>query len=166
MPDVFVSVISGRSVANVQEMVGIKGITYAGNHGLEIVHPDGSKFVHPMPREMEERVGQLTEQLEQECCQVSGDWRVSLSVTAVFSPVLSSSQDGAWVENKGALLTFHYRKVPPHRREPLVARARQLIAAAGFNIGAAHCALEVKRPPSPQKNSISMKYPVSRASLL
>ena len=121
MPDVFVSVISGRSVANVQEMVGIKGITYAGNHGLEIIHPDGSKFVHPMPREMEERVGLLTEQLQQECCQ-----------------------DGAWVENKGAGLTFHYRNVPHNTRQPLVTRASQLIAAAGFNIGNAHCALEVK----------------------
>ena len=40
MPDVFVAVISGRSVNNVREMVGIPGITYAGNHGLEIIHPD------------------------------------------------------------------------------------------------------------------------------
>ena len=121
MPDVFVSIISGRSVANVQEMVGIKGITYAGNHGLEIIHPDGTKFLHPLPREMEERVGQLTEQLQQECCQ-----------------------DGAWVENKGAGLTFHYRNVPHNTRQPLVTRASQLIATAGFNIGNAHCALEVK----------------------
>ena len=39
LPDVFVAVISGRSVTNVKEMVGIEGITYAGNHGLEIIHP-------------------------------------------------------------------------------------------------------------------------------
>ena len=43
MPDVFVAVISGRGVYNVKEMVGIEGITYAGNHGLEIIHPDGTK---------------------------------------------------------------------------------------------------------------------------
>ena len=30
------------------------------------------------------------------------------------------------------------------KREPLVVRARELISAAGFNIGNAHCALEVK----------------------
>ena len=116
------AIISGRSVSNVQEMVGIQGITYAGNHGLEIIHPDGSKFVHPMPGQMEDRVAELTGQLQQSCCQ-----------------------EGAWVENKGALLTFHYRNVPPHSREPLVTRARQLIAKAGFNIGNAHCALEVNR---------------------
>ena len=49
MPDVFVGVISGRSVNNVREMVGIEGITYAGNHGLEIIHPDGTK-VPEIPR--------------------------------------------------------------------------------------------------------------------
>ena len=27
----------------------MEGITYAGNHGLEILHPDGTKFSHPMP---------------------------------------------------------------------------------------------------------------------
>jgi trehalose 6-phosphate synthase/phosphatase len=43
MPDVFVAIISGRGVNNVKQMVGIEGITYAGNHGLEIIHPDGSK---------------------------------------------------------------------------------------------------------------------------
>ena len=43
MPDVFIAVISGRSVNNVKAMVDIEGITYAGNHGLEIIHPDGTK---------------------------------------------------------------------------------------------------------------------------
>ena len=70
MPDVFVAVISGRSVTNVKEMVGIEGITYAGNHGLEIIHPDGTRFTHPMPAEMEGKVGVLLEQLQQECCKV------------------------------------------------------------------------------------------------
>ena len=137
MPDVFVAVISGRSVTNVQEMVGIEGITYAGNHGLEIIHPDGTKFTHPMPREMEERVGVLLEQLQQECCKVS----LERYKTRDKSPV----QDGAWVENKGVLLTYHFRNVPVDKREPLVTRARELIASAGFNIGTAHCALEVMR---------------------
>ena len=53
------------------------------------------------------------------------------------------------MENKGVLLTFHYRNVPPHCRERLVTRARQLIIAAGFNIGNAHCALEVNRELPP-----------------
>ena len=55
------------------------------------------------------------------------------------------------MENKGVLLTFHYRNVPPHCREGLVTRARQLIVAAGFNIGNAHCALEVNISPCKEK---------------
>lgn len=56
LSDVYIAIISGRNVNNVKSMVGIEGITYAGNHGLEILHPDGSKFVHPMPTECEEKV--------------------------------------------------------------------------------------------------------------
>ena len=123
MPDVFIAIISGRSVNNVREMVGIEGITYAGNHGLEIIHPDGTKFTHPMPAEQEGRVGALLQRLQEECCR-----------------------DGAWVENKGVLLTFHFRNVPPEKREPIVTRARELITEAGFMIGNAHCALEIKPP--------------------
>ena len=136
MPDVFVAVISGRSVTNVKEMVGIEGITYAGNHGLEIIHPDGTRFTHPMPAEMEGKVGVLLEQLQQECCKVKKTNTV-LVLTRHY-------QDGAWVENKGVLLTFHFRSVPMEKREPLVVRAKELISAAGFNIGNAHCALEVR----------------------
>ena len=51
LSDVFVGIISGRGVNNVKEMVGIEGITYAGNHGLEIIHPDGSKVKKKYSRE-------------------------------------------------------------------------------------------------------------------
>ena len=62
--------LSGRSVTNVKEMVGIEGITYAGNHGLDIIHPDGTRFTHPIPTEMEKKVGKLLERLQHECCHV------------------------------------------------------------------------------------------------
>ena len=65
-PDVFVAVISGRSQANVKEMVGIEGITYAGNHGMEILHRDGSSFVHPMPTEYQGKLEKLLKQLNEE----------------------------------------------------------------------------------------------------
>lgn len=64
MSDVYIAIISGRNVNNVKSMVGIEGITYAGNHGLEILHPDGSKFVHPMPSEYEGKVGSLMQALQ------------------------------------------------------------------------------------------------------
>lgn len=66
MSDVYIAIISGRNVNNVKSMVGIEGITYAGNHGLEILHPDGSKFVHPMPAEFEEKVASLMQMLQEQ----------------------------------------------------------------------------------------------------
>jgi len=41
-------------------------LTYAGNHGLEILHPDGSRFVHPMPKEYEDKVGDLLKVLQEQ----------------------------------------------------------------------------------------------------
>ena len=43
MPDVFMGIITGRSIPDIKQKVGIPDITYAGNHGLDIVHPDGTK---------------------------------------------------------------------------------------------------------------------------
>lgn len=57
-------------------------------------------------------------------------------------------KDGAWVENKGALLTFHYRETPLEVRPELVGKAQQLIQSYGFKAGQAHCAIEAK-PPVP-----------------
>ena len=84
-PDVYISIISNRTVENVMKMVGIENITYAGNNGLEILHPDGTKFVYPLPVEYEENVRSLLRKLQDEVCR-----------------------DGAWVEHKGLLLTYHY----------------------------------------------------------
>lgn len=64
--DCYIAIISGRNVTNVKEMVGIEGITYAGNHGLEILHPDGTKFVHPMPTQYQGKVGELLKNLQEQ----------------------------------------------------------------------------------------------------
>src|SRR5512136_1712995 len=41
-----VAVISGRALGDIKNRVGIQGITYAGNHGIEIEGP-WIKFVYP-----------------------------------------------------------------------------------------------------------------------
>ncbi|XP_055710055.1 uncharacterized protein LOC129805859 [Phlebotomus papatasi] len=131
--DVHIAIVSGRNVENVRQMVGIDGITYAGSHGLEIIHPDGSKFVHPMPIEFEDKVSLLLKELQDSVCG-----------------------DGAWVENKGALLTFHYRETPVDLRSTMVEKARQLIKKFGFLAHDAHCALEAKPPVQWNKGRASI----------
>ncbi|CAH1983948.1 unnamed protein product [Acanthoscelides obtectus] len=133
LSDCYIAIVSGRNVNNVKQMVDIEGITYAGNHGLEILHPDGTKFVHPMPTEFHDKVGELMRQLQEKVCR-----------------------DGAWVENKGALLTFHFRETPIHLRAGLEKQAVTLIEAAGFLAAHAHCAIEARPPVQWNKGRASI----------
>lgn len=123
MPDVNIGIISGRTLENLMKMVNIEKVTYAGSHGLEILHPDGTKFVHPVPNEYAEKLRQLIKALQDEVCH-----------------------DGAWIENKGVLLTFHYRETPIERREYIIERARQIFLDAGFEPHNALMAIEAKPP--------------------
>lgn len=64
--------------------------------------------------------------------------------------------DGAWVENKGALLTFHYRETPIKGRDQMIKQAKKLIEDAGFKACGAHCAIEAKPPVEWNKGRASI----------
>lgn len=70
--------------------------------------------------------------------------------------MLKLCKDGAWVENKGALLTFHYRETPMESRPRMVEQAKKLIEATGFKACAAHCAIEARPPVEWNKGSASI----------
>jgi len=123
MPDVNIAIISGRNLENVRKMVALDQLTYAGSHGIEILHPDGTKFVHPVPFEYAEKLRELLQELEKEV-----------------------GHSGAWVEHKGVLLTFHYRETPPQQRDEIVRRACEIFREAGFEPHEAHMAIEAKPP--------------------
>ena len=88
-------IISGRGLSDLRERVGVPGIIYAGNHGLEIIGA-GENFVHPQAasfRSALERVG--------------SELRSRLA-----------GYPGVLVEDKGLTLSVHYRQtdaalVPP-----------------------------------------------------
>jgi trehalose 6-phosphate synthase/phosphatase len=120
--DIDVAVVSGRSLSAVREIVDEAGLTYAGNHGLEIDGPDLPHFVHEDLVHYRERAKELARALKS--CEV----------------------DGAWTEAKGPTLTFHYRAVPENRRAEIVDEVRSIINTAGYQARSAHCAVEA-RPP-------------------
>lgn len=122
MPDVNIAIISGRSMENVKAMVGIEGITYAGNHGFEILHPDGTMFSHPVPHDYEVHLDELKKRLEE------------------------VSVEGAWVENKGTGIAYHYREVPGDKVTDLTAKAEKVFKEVGIPIHQSQCAYEA-RPP-------------------
>jgi trehalose 6-phosphate phosphatase len=105
-----VGIISGRALKDLQQRAGIKGIVYAGNHGLEIEGP-GVSFVNPVAEEIKP---------------------VFRFLYQVLSNALATVR-GALVEDKGLTLSVHYRMVDEDRShevrnifEGIIAMARSL----------------------------------------
>jgi len=120
--DTDVSIVSGRSLEGIRKMVGEGGLTYAGNHGLEIAGPGMSHFVHEDLVHYKDRADELARELD------------------------AIAVEGAWTERKGPTLTFHYRGVREPLRPGLIEEAREIVTRAGYQPRDAHCAVEA-RPP-------------------
>ena len=95
-PRAGVAVISGRALADIGGKVGISGITYAGNHGMEIEGPC-LKFVYPPAQALRPVIRRAYSALSE--------------ALAGFEGVL--------VEDKGLTLSVHYRLVREDRIDDL-----------------------------------------------
>ena len=51
MADVFIVVISGRELQDLRRKVGVEGLTYAAEHGLHVMHPNGETYEHAIPQD-------------------------------------------------------------------------------------------------------------------
>jgi trehalose-phosphatase len=67
-----VAIISGRSLAEVEEIVGVTGITYAGSHGFEIRYADGGTFTHESGAELGHLFEEAERHLERETRMLLG----------------------------------------------------------------------------------------------
>jgi len=105
-PRVSMMIISGRERNDLQSRVGVPGIIYAGNHGLEISGP-GLVFVEPTAVEC----------------------RGALQALATDLAHRIAAIPGAFVEDKGLTLSVHYRLAPPNSAETV----RQTVHAALAN---------------------------------
>ncbi len=88
LSSMYIAVISGRSLEDVRDTVGLSGIHYAGNHGLEI---SGIRKTKIVPN----------------ATQVVRGIRKICSDLAAILPAIP----GAWIENKGLTASIHYRAV-------------------------------------------------------
>jgi trehalose 6-phosphate phosphatase len=91
-----IAVISGRALEDIRGRVGMAGITYGGNHGLEVEGPGGT-FRYPLPKEARRALD-----------DVRGELRKALAAVR-----------GVLLEGKGMSLTVHLREVK--RGELLIA---------------------------------------------
>lgn len=106
-----VAIVSGRALPDLQARVGIDGLVYAGNHGLEMVGP-GVQFVHPDAVATRDVLGRLAARLRQRLAAVSG----------------------ALVEDKGLTLSIHYRQVDPAAIDAVGAAVRAAVAGCADRV--------------------------------
>jgi trehalose 6-phosphate phosphatase len=86
---VYLAIISGRSLGDLREKVGISGIIYVGNHGLEIENPSG-RHKKSLSSTRTRELRKITRNLQNALKEIPG---------ILF-------------EEKGPILSVHYRNVP------------------------------------------------------
>jgi trehalose-phosphatase len=103
--EISVGVISGRSIDELKSLVGIEGVYYSGNHGLEIAGP-GLKYVHPQAEAaratMQDLAAQLAEALE--------------------------NIDGVIIQEKGLSVSVHYRLAKPDKEDAVASAVKRITA--------------------------------------
>lgn len=104
-PGAVAAVVSGRELDDLIPRVGVTGLSYAGNHGLEIIAP-GVAFAEP---------GAVERQAE-------------LAAIAAELAAAVADAPGAWVQDKGLSASVHYRLTPP-AHVPAVAAAVERVLA-------------------------------------
>ena len=65
------AIVSGRSREDVEQLLGIKGLIYAGNHGFDIVGPDVS-MIYPGAKEHMPLIKKITEDLTKRLGSIPG----------------------------------------------------------------------------------------------
>ena len=85
---ILLAIISGRSLEDIRDKVGIPGITYVGNHGLDIQNPAG-RHQKKLSLQREKELKKITRILQESFAEIPG---------ILF-------------EDKGPILAIHYRNV-------------------------------------------------------
>ncbi len=135
-----ICIISGRSLAEIRNLVGLKNIIYIGNHGLEL-NLDCKLQTIPDALKIENRIGKLCRGLKH----------------------FNKRFPGFWVENKGLTASLHYRLVPnpllPELKSELETWLK--LRAREFKITAGKKVLEIK-PRVNRDKAWAVKYLRSR----
>lgn len=93
LPGVWVALVSGRALEDLQRMVKLEGLCYVGNHGLELEGAE-MRYVNPAARRCEP---------------------ILRRIAAALRPRVRRIR-GAWLENKKFTLSVHYRRVAPSEK--------------------------------------------------
>jgi trehalose-phosphatase len=102
VPKVSLAIVSGRSLDDVRQRVGIAGIFYVGNHGLEIQEASGASRGPISPPQRED-----------------------LATLLLILQESIGKIPGLLFEDKGSILAVHYRNSPPGSEDLILARLEE-----------------------------------------
>lgn len=108
-PHTTIALVSGRAAGDARRMVAVSNVWVIGNHGAEIVDPDGEEAVDPQVAPYEQAMAQARETLR-----------------GLLAPV-----QGALVEDKRWTLSVHYRLVDPK----VVGRVQSTVSGVARDLG-------------------------------
>uniref|UniRef100_A0A8W7K8E8 Trehalose 6-phosphate phosphatase n=2 Tax=Anopheles albimanus TaxID=7167 RepID=A0A8W7K8E8_ANOAL len=130
----FVAVISGRDVDGVKEKIGLENIIYSGNHGLEVLYPNGTRHNQGIPNDVAGNFDKMIDHLTREVVH-----------------------HGSWVENKRVSITFHFREAEQQYVTEMARRAKEIIESYGYRANEAHASVEGK-PPVQWNKGLAAEY--------
>ncbi|HEU4585388.1 MAG TPA: trehalose-phosphatase [Gemmatimonadaceae bacterium] len=122
LPDVRVALVSGRAAADARRMVGVANVWVIGNHGFEVVSPDGGELPEP--------------ELE--------PWRSAIARAARTIAPLVAPVPGVLLEDKGWTLSIHYRLADPKVVPRLVESVERVAEPLGLRVMRGKMVVEVR----------------------
>lgn len=140
-PRVLTAIVSGRSLRDVRNRVGLQGISYVGNHGLEIFVPKHGRKV-----------------------LVSRKWIQELEEIRYRLGRELGDMEGVIIEDKGCVLALHYRNVDPRCVPPILMEIKKEIKSSmsPLALGLGKYVFEI-RPQSPVNKGIAVLELLSQA---
>jgi trehalose-phosphatase len=113
--------ISGRSLSEIKKMAAIEGISYAGNHGLEIEGP-GIGFVHKKAQALSGELRALFAELSKKLCD----------------------HKGVLVEDKDLSISVHFRLADPSCEKRIISEVTDAVNNKKFRLSSGKKVIEIR----------------------
>jgi len=132
-----VAIVSGRSVKDVRNLVGIKGLIYVGNHGLEAAG-GGISFIKSNTLKSRRALAEISRRIKQKIVPVKG----------------------VYFEDKVLSLSLHYRMVPEDKVDELTKQFMSIISpykrSGRIKLTSGKRVWEIRPPVSWNKGDIAL----------
>jgi trehalose-phosphatase len=134
LPGVVIALVSGRAATDAAKVAAVPGAWVIGNHGYELMSPDGMIAVWP----------------------AAADFEASMAEAArLLTPV--EMIEGALLENKRWTISVHYRNVKSGAAE-LEHRVRAVAADLGLRVTDGKKVIEVRPPIDVDKGTAALTF--------